>query len=133
MEAPTPIPVVGILVVNSGSEAVFDLAFPPVLPTAKDEIEYSFNVGGVNSNFSTEIAPKPKDIRLDKCKGATLKKKVEVAPLVQDPVQDWLLDPTLPFKDPSLPSSQKLKQHKGKATLYWSLEEEEVGRNAGLG
>ena len=58
--APAAIPVVGILVVSSGSEVASNLSFPPVLSGVEDEIEHSFNVGGENSDFSTEIALKSK-------------------------------------------------------------------------
>ncbi|GFY81765.1 hypothetical protein Acr_02g0000050 [Actinidia rufa] len=44
LEALTPVPVAGVLVVSSGSEVVSDLSFPLVFPMVEDEIEHSFNL-----------------------------------------------------------------------------------------
>ncbi|GFY91439.1 hypothetical protein Acr_07g0016350 [Actinidia rufa] len=94
--SPAQIPIVEVLVVISGSEIVSDLGFPPVLPADEDEIEHSFNICGANLDFSTEMAPKLKDIALKKKK----KGKGPTAKTIQGPlpVQDPVLTlPNLPI------------------------------------
>ncbi|GFZ00574.1 hypothetical protein Acr_14g0002090 [Actinidia rufa] len=82
--------------------AAFDLGFPLVLLVAEEEIEHSLNIGGANSDSSTEMGPVPKDITPKKIGKGVASKTVQVPLIVQDPVlahTDLPIDQAFPSKE----------------------------------
>ena len=111
---PTPVLVAPVLVINFGSEAMNDLDFPLVHLVFRDLIKHLFIKGGGVATSSNEVymAPNPKDIGPKKGKRVA-PQIIQVPTPVQDLVPTLTLESALPSKRASLPSSQKLKWHKG--------------------